>query len=136
MHNDIEYLKKYVFGKISCILESGRNAVKSMIFGFVRNTQYNKNEVIDKAMQGCTVGLSRMKFLACNHYSPLEAISILEFETENGIDELFIPLATAYTQSGEEAQQGEKGEVGEGRPKNADNKDTSKGVGDNPNSTK
>ena len=103
---------------------------------FVRNTQYNKNEVIDKAMQGCTVGLSRMKFLACNHYSPLEAISILEFETENGIDELFIPLATAYTQSGEEAQQGEKGEVGEGRPKNADNKDTSKGVGDNPNSTK
>ena len=87
---------------------------------FVRNTQYNKNEVIDKAMQGCTVGLSRMKFLACNHYSPLEAISILEFETENGIDELFIPLATAYTQSGEEAQQGEKGEVGEGRPKNAD----------------
>lgn len=93
---------------------------------FIRNTKYNESAIITEAMQGCTVGLSRMKFLATNHYSPLEAISILEFETENGIDEYFIPLATAYTQSGDEEN---------GRPKNSENKDTDKSVGENPDST-
>lgn len=93
---------------------------------FIRNTKYNESNMITEAMQGCTVGLSRMKFLATNHYSPLEAISILEFETENNVDELFIPLATAYTQSGDEEN---------GRPKNSENKDTNKDVGENPDST-
>lgn len=96
---------------------------------FVRNTQYNKQTLVTESMQGCTVGLSRMKFLACNHYAPLEALSLLEFETENGIDEFFVPLATSYTQSGDEEEE-------LGRPKNSDNPDNQKDVGDNPDSTK
>ena len=95
---------------------------------FVRNTQYNKQILVTESMQGCTVGLSRMKFLACNHYAPLEALSLLEFETENGIDEFFVPLATSYTQSGDEEDLG--------RPKNSDNPDNQKDVGENPDSTK
>ena len=60
---------------------------------FIRNTKYNENTLEEQAYKGATVGLSRMKYLATQHYSPLEALSILEFETENGIDDLFVPLA-------------------------------------------
>lgn len=94
---------------------------------FIRNTKYNETSMEEQAYKGATVGLSRMKYLATQHYSPLEAISILEFETENGIDELFVPLATAFTQSG-------NGEQENGRPKASDS-DSSKSVGDNKNST-
>ena len=94
---------------------------------FIRNTKYNETSMEEQAYKGATVGLSRMKYLATQHYSPLEAISILEFETENGIDELFVPLATAFTQSS-------NGEQENGRPKASDS-DSSKSVGDNKNST-
>ena len=109
---------------------------------FVRNTKYNESTMITEAQSGCTVGLSRLKFLATQHYSPLEGIAILEFETTNGIDELFVPLATAYTQSAEESNSEEKKAVDtikedeeKGRPKNSENTDTSKNVGENKDST-
>jgi hypothetical protein len=68
-----------------------------------------------------------MKYLATQHYSPLEAISILEFETENGIDDLFIPLATAFTQSANAEQDN-------GRPK-ASESDDGKQISDNKDAT-
>ena len=92
---------------------------------FIRNTKYNENTLEEQAYKGATVGLSRMKYLATQHYSPLEAISILEFETENGIDDLFVPLSTAFTQSNSEDN---------GRPKTSDT-DGEKQVSDNKNST-
>lgn len=94
---------------------------------FVRNTKYNENQIVAEAQSCCTVGLSRLKLLACQHYSPLEGIAILDFETANGIDELFVPLATAYTQSAEEGEAG--------RPKNSESEDTAKNVGENEDST-
>ena len=94
---------------------------------FIHNTKYNEGTMMQEAMQGATVGLSRMKYMATQHYSPLEALSILEFETTNGIDDLFVPLATAYTQSANVEN--------EGRPSNSENPDTNKSVGDNPDST-
>ena len=95
---------------------------------FIRNTKYNENTLEEQAYKGATVGLSRMKYLATQHYSPLEALSILEFETENGIDDLFVPLATAYTQSAE-------AEENNGRPKASDS-DSGKEISDNQDSTK
>ena len=94
---------------------------------FIRNTKYNENILEEQAYKGATVGLSRMKYLATQHYSPLEAISILEFETENGIDDLFIPLATAFTQSANEEQDN-------GRPK-ASESDDGKQISDNKDAT-
>ena len=94
---------------------------------FIRNTKYNENTLEEQAYKGATVGLSRMKYLATQHYSPLEALSILEFETESGIDELFVPLATAFTQSSNTQQEN-------GRPK-ANDSDSGKEVSDNKNST-
>ena len=95
---------------------------------FIRNTKYNENTLEEQAYKGATVGLSRMKYLATQHYSPLEALSILEFETENGIDDLFVPLATSYTQSA-------NAEENNGRPK-ANDSDSGKEVSDNQDSTK
>lgn len=95
----------------------------------IGTTEYSSDTKLDKAISGGVVGLSRLKLLAADGNNPLEAITLLEFETQNGIDELFIPLATAYTQSAN-AQNGE-----EGRPKNSNN-DNEKEVGDDPNSTK
>ena len=95
---------------------------------FIRNNKYNESQVVTEAQACCTVGLSRLKLLACQHYSPLEGIGILDFECTAGIDELFQPLATSYTQSGDE--EGEKG-----RPKNSENENTSKNVGENKDST-
>ena len=95
---------------------------------FIDNTAYNESTKITEAQNMSTVGGSRLRLMACNHYSPLEALSLLEFETENGIDELFVPLATAYTQSGNEEDNG--------RPSNSENPDTEKSVGENPDSVK
>ena len=94
---------------------------------FIRNTKYNENTLEEQAYKGATVGLSRMKYLATQHYSPLEAISILEFETENGIDDFFVPLATAFTQTANTSQDN-------GRPK-ASESDGDKQVSDNKDST-
>lgn len=93
----------------------------------VRNTKYNEQKIFEEALKCGTVGLSRLKLMACQHYSPLEAITLLDFETDSGIDELFIPLATSYTQSSNDNEEG-------GRPKNKDSK-TEKDVGDNKDST-
>lgn len=92
----------------------------------IGTTEYSSDTKLDKAISGGVVGLSRLKLLAADGNNPLEAITLLEFETQNGIDELFVPLATAYTQSSSSE---------EGRPKNS-NSDSEKEVGDDPNSTK
>ncbi len=94
---------------------------------FLRNTKYNENVLEEQAYKGATVGLSRMKYLATQHYSPLEAISILEFEMENGIDDLFVPLATSFTQTA-------NAQKDNGRPKASDT-NGEKQVSDNKDST-
>ena len=95
---------------------------------FIRNTKYNERELITEAISCCAVGLSRLKLLATQHYSPLEGLATLDFETENMVDELFVPLATAYTQSANENEEG-------GRPKASEESGNTKGVSDNKDST-
>ncbi|MEG2740545.1 hypothetical protein [Clostridium sp.] len=91
----------------------------------IENTKYNEDREIEKAFQGATVGLSRLKLLASQHYSPLESLTLLDFELDNGIDKMFIPLATAFTQSNNDV----------GRDKNGEDLGNEKGVGDNKDAT-
>lgn len=94
---------------------------------FIRNTKFNKSNCVSEAMQCCTVGLSRLKLLATQHYSPIEGLAILDFETSSSIDDLFVPMATSYTQSGDDAEAG--------RTKNKDDENNEKNVGENKDST-
>ena len=87
---------------------------------FIRNTKFNKSNCVSEAMQCCTVGLSRLKLLATQHYSPIEGLAILDFETSSSIDDLFVPMATSYTQSGDDAEAG--------RTKNKDDENNEKNV--------
>ena len=105
-----------------------KNKKKNSIWNvkMVGTTEYSLEAECSRALQGAMSGVgSKMKLMAINGYSPLESLNTLAFEDEHNIDALFIPLASSYTMSNKEDK---------GRPKNSENPNTSKGVGDDPNS--
>lgn len=95
----------------------------------IRNTVYDEAQIFENCMSSTSVGLSRLKLLGAQHYSPLEGISVLDFEVSNGLDKFFVPLSTSYTQSGNTSAESQGGR------EKAKNDTGLKGVGDNKDST-
>lgn len=67
---------------------------------FVGTTIFNKDEYVRRAKDNMAFGGSRMEFMACSGYTPLQARSILMTEKLLGYqDELLVPAQSAHTSS-------------------------------------
>lgn len=64
------------------------------------STCYNKDIKIANARANLSIGGSKMEFLGVSGYTPLEAIQVLKVEQQLGLNDLFNPVMTSYTMSG------------------------------------
>jgi hypothetical protein len=65
----------------------------------IGTTEFNKENMISRCRENLAYGGSRLEFLACNGYTPLEGLSVLKMEGLLNLEELFVPQATSHTQS-------------------------------------
>lgn len=93
---------------------------------FVPTNEYNKGLEEERQRNALAIYSPKWKYLATTGLTPLRALSTLESEELDGIEDYMRPLATAYTQSGTTD--------GAGRPTNAEEgKSNAKSSNNNPN---
>lgn len=66
---------------------------------FVDSTHYDKSQLAQKARDATTNGFSKLKALALDGFTPLEAINILMLEDSMALQELLIPVKSSHTTS-------------------------------------
>ena len=70
----------------------------------LNSTQFNRDNMLKNSRENLAYGGSRLEFLSLNHYTPLQAVNLLEAESIIGIDQLLVPQQTSHTMgSGEVA---------------------------------
>ena len=80
-------------------LKNSRTSI-TMICKILDTNQDNKDSVNKNAKDSLASGGSRLHYLATCGYTPLEGMNLLSMEQSMGIDKLFVPIQTSYTQSG------------------------------------
>lgn len=71
----------------------------TMLCMILDTNQDNKESVNKNAKDSLASGGSRLHYLATCGYSPLQGINLLNMEQAMGLDKLFVPIQTSYTQS-------------------------------------
>ncbi|MGL5348278.1 MAG: hypothetical protein ACRDA3_13085 [Peptostreptococcaceae bacterium] len=73
------------------------------------STQFNKDNMLKNSRENLAFGGSRLEFLSLNHYTPLQAMNVLEAESMLGIDQLLVPQMTSHTMGNQGTSSSEKG---------------------------
>lgn len=107
-------------------------ATSNWFLEFITTNIYNKGLEEERQRNALTVYSPKWKYLATTGLTPLRALSTLESEELDMIENYMRPLSTAYTQSGNESKITTI--EGAGRPSNADNGNSNaKSSNNNPN---
>lgn len=76
----------------------------------LNSTQFNEEKMLKNSRENLTVGGSRLEFMSLNHYTPLQAMNVLEAEALLGVDQLLVPQATSHTMTGGDGATSEGGQ--------------------------
>lgn len=63
----------------------------------LNSTQFNEERMLKNSRENLAFGGSKLEFMSLNHYTPLQAMNLLEAESIMGIDQLLVPQQTSHT---------------------------------------
>ena len=81
---------------------ASNSALKNFRIVFCDSSVYDKDAKISAMATRLTTWASRLEYMALQGYSPLEAINILQVESQVNLDSMMKPLMTSHTASGME----------------------------------
>lgn len=79
---------------------SSNSKSKRFKMSIIQSTIFDKDTYLKNAKENLAFGGSRLYYFATAGLTPMQALSMLSFETENEIDVLLKPLQTSHTMSG------------------------------------